>query len=179
MCLFFEIDYINKQYRRYAKEYSGRALDAAMNFFCSTVSFGNVWRSSLWAEVWATYAVFDPSYANKQSFGFYVDVGNGFTTLAPTFLFLVGMTKPIMPARILGILGLLSFYQELYGTVIYFFSYIVNKRYKNFKAYEIVLFVCFTNGLWFFLPLLGMYVSYILVQTGSFDCIRCTGAIGM
>ena len=52
-------------------------------------------------------------------------------------------------------------------------------RYKSLKIHEVLIFVCFTNGLWFFLPLLGMYVSYIFVQTGSFDCIRCTGAIGM
>ena len=62
-----------------------------------------------------------------------------------------------------------SFYQEFYGTCIYFLSFILNRRYKNLKAHEIVIFVCFTNGLWFFLPLLGMKASWDLIQTDSFD----------
>ena len=41
--------------------------------------------------MWASYAVFDPSYANRQSFGFFIDVGNGLTTLAPTLIFLVSL----------------------------------------------------------------------------------------
>ena len=57
------------------------------------------------------------------------------------------MSVPLMPARTLGLIGLLSFYQEFYGTCVYFLSFVLNKRYKTLKAHEIGLFVCFTNGL--------------------------------
>lgn len=86
-------------------------------------------------QVWAVYSVFDASYSNRQSFGFFVDVGNGVTTIVPTVLLLVGMTAhggggfdlPVS-ARALGCVGLLTYWQELYGTCVYFFSFIENKR---------------------------------------------------
>ena len=38
----------------------------ALQFFNLDVNASNVLSPDLWAEVWASYAVFDPSYANKQ-----------------------------------------------------------------------------------------------------------------
>mmetsp|Transcript_36604 Transcript_36604/g.82059 ORF Transcript_36604/g.82059 Transcript_36604/m.82059 type:complete len:239 (+) Transcript_36604:140-856(+) len=176
MCLFFQIDLIERKHATYSEKFKGKALKIAYQFFTLGVGLSNVFTSELWAEVWATYSVFDPSYANRQSFGFFVDVGNGFTTLLPTLVFMCGMTahgsggfELPLSARNLGVLGMVSFYQEFYGTCIYFLSFILNRRYKNLKAHEIVIFVCFTNGLWFFLPLLGMKASWDLIQTDSFD----------
>lgn len=48
------------------------------------------------------YATLDPSYAQQGSFGFCVDVGNGFTTLAPSVLFALSITRPLLDARVLG-----------------------------------------------------------------------------
>jgi hypothetical protein len=86
-------------------------------------------------QVWACYSVFDQSYANRQSFGFFIDVGNGYSTIIPTLLFLLGMTchgeggyQLPFTAQQVGIVGLLSFYQEFYGTVVYFLSFFMNKR---------------------------------------------------
>ena len=69
------------------------------------------------------YAALDPSYADQASFGFCVDVGNGFTTLVPSVLFAVSITSPLLDARHLGMLGLVMFWQEFYGTCVYFFQY--------------------------------------------------------
>ena len=66
----------------------------------------------------------DPSYADQASFGFCVDVGNGFTTLVPSVLFAVSITSPLLDARHLGMLGLVMFWQEFYGTCVYFFQYL-------------------------------------------------------
>lgn len=166
--LFLQIDLIERKHRLYTKQVSAgaSALSVATRFFTLPVHTGNVFSSQLWAEVWAYYSVFDASYANRQSFGFFVDVGNGFTTLIPTVLFCVAMTahgdasqsstaialesaaasSPVfgvvsqwlgavfgsqlsfMSARTMGILGIASFWQELYGTLVYFFSFIRNKR---------------------------------------------------
>ena len=37
-----------------------------------------------WASIWSTYAMIDPSYADTRSFGFWIDTGNGISTLIPT-----------------------------------------------------------------------------------------------
>ena len=84
-------------------------------------------------------------------------------------------------------IGLMSYWQELYGTIVYFLSFIMNGRYRfncvrsvlaqvwmhrGRGCLEVSLFVGLTNGLWFFLPLLGIFVSYKFVSSNSFDCVR-------
>ena len=44
--------------------------------------------------MWSTYALFDPSYQNRESFGFFIDVGNDWSTLAPCVMLNVGMVRP-------------------------------------------------------------------------------------
>jgi hypothetical protein len=44
-----------------------------------------------------------------------VDIGNGHVTLIPTILFALCMTWDLMPARIMGIIGIIMHWQELYG----------------------------------------------------------------
>jgi hypothetical protein len=172
MVLFYQIDWIERQHHLYTKQVAAGAspLSVAVQFFQLRVHRGNLASPRLWAEVWACYSVFDASYANRQSFGFFVDVGNGFTTLLPTLLFGVAMTahgdashtatamaleaaagggsgwggwaagqaakgagaafgwQLPMRARTVGMVGLASFWQELYGTFVYFFSFVQNKR---------------------------------------------------
>jgi hypothetical protein len=177
--LFYEITTIAKKNKAYERKAKGRALSFALDFFFLDVNLGNVFTSKLWCEVWAYYSVFDRSYANRESFGFFIDVGNGWTTLPPTLAFLVGMTAHgagyagslSLPfgARSLGVLGLISFYQEFYGTCVYFLSFVLNKRYKSLTPLEVGIFVCFTNGLWFAFPLLGMKASWDLIHTGDYS----------
>lgn len=61
--------------------------------------------------MWSTYSLYDPSYSNRESFGFFIDVGNGWTTLVPSLLFMWGVTFSLLEARMLGVVGLLMFYQ--------------------------------------------------------------------
>ncbi len=116
-----------------------------------------------------SYSLFDPSYSDRESFGFFVDVGNGWTTLVPSLLFIVNMISPSMDAKYLGMMGLLKFYQEFYGTCVYFLTYIMNRRYEGTPLSACILFVGFTNGLWFFFPLLGMWACSELVTSGTYD----------
>ena len=175
LVLFAEIKQIEEKCRFYSEQFKGSPLDIAVGVFTMDVHPGNVFSSKLWLELWACYSAFDASYADRQSFGYFIDVGNGFSTLVPTLMFLVGMTAHgaggyVLPlsARTLGVVGLLFFYQMLYGTCIYFFSFLRNERYTKLTLFEFVSFVLLTNGLWFFFPLLGMLASWELVQTDSF-----------
>jgi hypothetical protein len=168
ICLFLRIDLIEEQHRRFLAEYSGRELDRARDFFATPVPLRRLFSPTLWAELWSTYSIFDDSYANRRSFGFFVDIGNGFSTLIPSLVFLYGMTFELVSARVLGIMGLLLFYQTWYGTVVYFWSFVLNKRYRGHTVMNLVLFVGMSNGLWLTFPLLGMYVAVVLIQSDSY-----------
>merc|ERR1712100_361525 len=95
-------------------------------------------------------------------------MGNGVTTIAPSILWILGMTFDIgMSPTTLGIMGIIVHYQEFYGTVVYFSTFFRNKRHHGKSFIEVLLFVGFSNGLWFFFPLLGMYASLCLIQQGD------------
>ena len=68
--------------------------------------------------------------------------------------------------------NLVSNYQMFYGTVIYFLSFFMNNRHHNKSITEVALFVGLSNGIWFFFPLLGMYINYELIVSGSMHLLR-------
>jgi hypothetical protein len=118
--------------------------------------------------MWSTYAALDPSYADSTSFGFCVDTGNGFTTLLPSVAFALGMTHPLLPPRWLGMLGLVKFYQELYGTVMYFFQYFFNRRYERAPPAMMWAVVIPCNMFWIVLPALGIWASGRMILDDDF-----------
>jgi hypothetical protein len=168
ICLYLRIDLIHRQYQKFAVEYKARELHRVVDFMAARISFKQIFSPSLWAEVWSTYSIFDKSYASKKSFGFFIDSGNGFSTIIPSLLFLYGMTFEIMPARVLGVIGLLVFYQMWYGTFVYFWSYLLNKRYLGHKPINVALFVGVSNGLWFVLPVWAIWAAITLIFDNSF-----------
>jgi hypothetical protein len=125
----------------------------------------------LWARVWSEYAFFDASYADRRSFGFAGDVGNGWSTLVPSFLFLVGMTTGIFPPVVLGLFGALIFYQKFYCTSLYFAMYIFNRRYTGHRLGRLIAVVGGTNGLWLVFPAIGLYVCTRLIIENRFDVL--------
>lgn len=126
----------------------------------------------LWARVWLEYSYWDDGYANPESFGFTIDVGNGFSTLVPSLLFLVGMTFPILSPVVLGVIGLLIFYQKLYCTCLYFFQYFFNRRFEGRPTSGIVSVVGGSNGVWLLFPAIGIYVCLRLILDDRFALIR-------
>ena len=95
------------------------------------------------------YALFDLGYQNQKAFGFFADIGNGYMTLVPSILYIICMIRPIMSAQIIGIIGVLKFYQEAYGTLVYFVSYMYNKRYEGTNLFVSFSFVLLANGIWY------------------------------
>jgi hypothetical protein len=173
LCLFARIGAIEAEHDALRAKYpQGRELDAVGAFFGDRVAPGEVLSPRTWSRVWATYALFDPSYADRRSFGFAIDVGNGVTTLVPGLLFLYGMTYDLVPARALGIVGLLACYQMFYGTVVYFFTFVFNKRYRGHSRGNLALFVGLSNGLWLTFPVWGMAVAIAMIDSGSFAIVR-------
>ena len=88
-------------------------LSPLLPFLCATPHF--IHSYSITAIPYFRHVPGLRSYQDQTTFGFFVDVGNGFTTLLPTLLWAVAMTWPVigMPARALGSMGLIKFYQEV------------------------------------------------------------------
>jgi hypothetical protein len=167
-CLGLRIGHIETLYADFKARYRGRELDRVKDFFMTPMPPSKLLSATAWSELWATYAVFDESYADRRSFGFFIDVGNGLSTFVPSLLFLYGMTFELLPARALGLLGALLFYQTWYGTLVYFGSYLFNRRYVGHTPSNVALFVGLSNGLWFTLPVWGFYASVVLIYTDSY-----------
>lgn len=160
---------IQRQYAAFAAKF-GRGVLPSPIFLLERVALADVLSLKYWAVMWSTYSTLDPSYVDTGTFGFCVDVGNGVTTLVPTVLFALGMTAgaDLAPARWLGMLGLVKFYQELYGTCVYFFQYVFNRRYAGSPARHVYGVVVPANAIWIAFPALGMWASARLILDGSF-----------
>jgi len=160
------------------ERFGTRRLEAVGEFFLFPMTVADIFSSKFWSRVWSTYAMYDPSYANELSFGFFVDVGNGWTTIIPSVLLYIALTHhsalwpEVLTPFALGIMGIMKFYQEFYGTCIYFLSFFLNKRYVGKSFFEVALFVGFSNGLWFFFPLLGIYACVHMISSNSYDILQ-------
>jgi len=172
ICLFLRIDQIEVQHRRYVAEYRGRELDRVKDFFGAKLPLAKVFSPAVWGDLWASYSVFDESYANRKSFGFFVDIGNGFSTLIPSLLGIYGMTYELLPARTMGVIMLLAHYQMWYGTLVYFSSFIFNKRYVGHTRFNLTVFVGISNALWLLFPLWGIYAALTMIYSNSYAIFR-------
>jgi len=163
--LFFYIERIQRSFEGKKKRLERGSVGNV--FLFEEASISELLSMSFWSEVWATYSLLDRSYSDSGSFGWNIDIGNGFTTLPPTILFGLGMSMndALLPPKILGMIGLVSFYQEFYGTVLYFTQYVVNKRYNDHGTtpFQIFLMVLIPNAIWFVFPAVGMYASADLI----------------
>lgn len=92
IALGWHIDLIKTNSDKLKKQFKTNVLGACIDFFLLELELSNILSGRFWSRVWSTYSLYDPSYANKESFGFFVDVGNGWTTIIPTILFCFAMT---------------------------------------------------------------------------------------
>lgn len=168
ICLFLRIDRIEADYARFQEAYVGRPLDRVKDFFFTEISFAQVLSPTTWSEIWSSYALFDPAYADRKSFGFWIDTGNGFSTSLISLLCLYGMTLHQLPARALGIVMLLACYQMGYGALVYFSSYVFNKRYVGHTPGNLAIFVGLSNGIWIVFPAWGIWAAIQLIYDGSY-----------
>ena len=141
---------------------------AVGNVFMRPIPILRVFSFREWTRIWSTYSLFDPGYSDRRSFGYNIDVGNGFTTIIPAIIFAFGMTFSFLPPRVLGIIGIIIFWQMFYGTSVYFFQFFNNGRHKGHTVRDVLLFVGVSNLLWLLFPLWGLCASVQLVLEGSY-----------
>ena len=172
MALFLHIRDIESTFQGYKKKLENGQLPNPL-FLFKHVPFWDAIGSKHWHDVWATYSLLDISYSQEGSFGYNADVGNGFTTIIPSIIFLIGSSNPNLifgaSARQLGFFSALFLYQALYGTIIYFFQFVANARWRDHGVSKLTntLLVGGTNGFWIIGPLLGLYSCYRMVIDDS------------
>lgn len=166
IALGVHIMFIKDDYKKLKETYKGREMDACIAYL--TMPLPNVFDSKAWSKMWSTYSLYDPSYQNHESFGFFIDFGNGLSTIPPCLLWNYAMAFPTKVSPLLvGCIGIASYWQVMYGTIVYVLSYCFNKRYQGRNLGEVLGFVGFSNSLWFFFPIIGIYASVCILRDGD------------
>jgi len=124
----------------------------------------------MWSKMWSTYALYDPSYQNYESFGFFIDFGNGLSTIPPSLLVNAAMVLPKTLSPLL--VGLAMYWQVMYGTFIYILSFVFNRRYEGKSLTEVCLFVGVSNGIWVVFPLVGIYSCVVILRDMNLDVFQ-------
>ncbi len=173
ICLFVRRDYVERRtdYWRERQRETGRT--PAGEFLASRIPLTRVLSPRVWADAWATYAQYDSSYADRRTFGFNVDIGNGFVTPIPTLILYAAYTFDFLPAVYAGILGAMVFWQWVYATTLYCVSFFVANRQTRISRLETFVFIIAINSFWVLCALLGLYVSIRLILDGDYSVLGC------
>ena len=171
MCLFFKRDYIETrtEYWRRRRRETGRT--PAVEFLTTRVPLRRILSPAVWADVWATYSLADGSFSDRRTWGFNVDVANGFFTPLPTLVLYVTFTLNFIPAVLAGMLGLILSWQWTYGTSVYWVSFFMARRQRLITRSELYLYIGALNAPWVLFALLGMYVSARLILDGDYSVL--------
>ena len=173
ICLGIHIEFIQKDYQKLREIYKGKELSGCMALFAKPLTISELFQGKTWALMWSTYSLYDPSYQNNESFGFFIDFGNGMSTIIPCLIVNAGMIFPDKMSHLLvGCVSIAMYWQVMYGTFIYFLSFCFNKRYRFFSMKEMVLFVGCTNGTWVVFPTIGIYAAVCMLSDGNMDIFK-------
>jgi len=168
ICLFFRRDYIESrtEFWRERRQETGRS--PATEFLTSQVPLKSALSPTVWADVWATYATYDGSFADRRTYGFNVDVANGFVTAVPSVILYAAFATEFLPPVAAGIVGIMLCWQWTYATSAYLMSFFVARRHRNISRSELAGMVLGFNAPWILCPLVGLYASIRLIVDDSY-----------
>ena len=119
---------------------------------------------ALWADVWATYSQYDASFADRRTYGFNVDIANGFATILPTLILYASFTAEFLPAYVAGTVGLMLFWQWTYMTTVYWVSFFVANRQHSVSRRDLCLYILGMNAPWILCP--GRTLRFLSIDRG-------------
>ena len=170
MCLYFRRDYIGTraEYWRRRRRETGRT--PAIEFLTSRMPLRRFLSPTVGADVWGAYSTIDPSYSDRSTLAFNVDVGNGFVTPLPTLFLYAAYTLEFVPAVVAGIVGAMLFWQWAYVSSLYWVSFLVAGRQNqsHVSRGELYVYVGVLNAIWVLFGVFGMYVSIRLILEGGY-----------
>ena len=170
-CLFLKRDHIETRTEYWRRRQLETGRTPAGEFLSTKVPWREVWSPTRWADVWATYSLFDGSYSDRRTFGFNADIANGFITPVPTLILYAAYTVDFLPAVVAGILGVMMFWQWTYATSVHWVSFFVAGRQRHITRGGLYTYIGATNAPWVLFPLLGLYVSVRLILDGNYGIL--------
>lgn len=170
-CLLWRRREVVRRASCWAERQAAGGPTAAVQFLTRRVPLREALSTALWTDMWAAYAVYDDSYLDRGSYGFIAETANAPITVLASLLLLATYAYPLLPAVAAGIVGVALFWQWLYATSLYVWSFFLAGRHRRIGRME--LYCCFfaPNGLWLLFPILGMYVSVRLIVDGSYTVL--------
>lgn len=173
MCLYFRRDHIGPraEYWRRRRRETGRT--PAIEFLSSRMPLRRFLSPSAGADVWGAYSTIDPSYSDRSTLAFNVDVGNGFVTPLPTLFLYAAYTVDFVPAVVAGIVGAMLFWQWAYVSSLYWVSFFMAGRQnqRHVSRSQLYVYVGVLNAIWVLFGVFGMYVSIRLILEGGYGIL--------
>ncbi len=170
-CLFIRRDYIERRAEYWNRRWKKTNRVPPVEFLTERVPLKKSLSPTLWADVWASYCHVDGSYADRRTYGYNVDVGNGFVTPVPMLILFAAYTFDLLSATVSGIIGTMLFWQLLYATSVYWFSFFIAKRHTRISRRDLCIYIFALNSPWILFALLGLYVSVRLVLEGNYSVL--------
>ena len=171
VCLFLRRDYIELRADYWRARQSETGRSAAVEFLAGRVPLRRIVSSTVWADVWATYSQYDGSYADRRTYGYNVDIANGFVTPVPTLILYAAFTFDFLPAAVAGIVGAMMFWQLTYATSVYWVSFFGANRQARIGQRDVYIYIWALNCPWVLFALLGLYVSIRLIVDGDYGVL--------
>ena len=171
VCLFLRRDYIELRAEYWRKRWRETGRKPATEFLTTKVPLTKMLSPTVWADVWATYSQFDGSYADRRTYGYTVDIANGFVTPLPTSILYVAFTFDILSAPVAGIVGVILFWQLTYITSVYWVSFFSANRQTRISRGDMYIYIWGMNSPWVLFALLGLYVSIRLIVNGDYSVL--------
>ena len=171
VCLFLKRDYIESRAEYWRKRWRETGRNPATEFLAAKIPLTKMLSPTVWADVWATYSQFDGSYADRRTYGYTVDIANGFVTPAPTLILYAAFTFDILPALVAGIVGVMLFWQLTYMTSVYWVSFFSANRQNRISRENMYIYIWGMNSPWVIFALLGLYVSIRLIVNGDYSVV--------
>ncbi len=171
MALFFRRDYIETRAEFWRRRQNDTGRTPAVEFLTARVPLRRAFSPTVWADVWATYSMFDTAYADRNTYGFNIDIGNGSATPIPTVILYVTFAAGVLPAMAAGILGAMLFWQWTYASSLYLVSFFVGRKRSLISRRDFYVFLFGPNAIWILTPMLGLYVSIRLILDGDYSVL--------
>ena len=166
-CLFGRHESVERRAPCWRERRAGGS-SVAIEFLAARVPLREALSTTLWADIWAMYSVYDRSYLDRGSWGFNVDTANFVVTTVPSVLLLATYSNPFLSAMVAGVIGVALFWQWLYATSVYVASIFIAGSHTHLSRRELYLFVLAPNLPWLASAVLGMYVSVRLIVDASY-----------
>ena len=171
ICLFFRRDSIEERVEFWRRRWDETGKTPAVEFLTTSVPLNRMLSPTVWADVWAAYSMYDSAYADRNTYGFNIDIANGFTTPASSLFLYVTYTGELLPAVAVGIVGAMLFWQWVYASSLYVVSFFVGRKQTRITPREFWIYIFSPNAIWVLFPMLGLYLSVRLILDGNYSVL--------